>query len=276
MRTLTFCVLTGVGVGVASFGCSDSDESTSASIADSGIVADASDNDATADAGDAAVEVLPAEGTLSGSVVDNTSGDPVMGATINVGGQTATADAMGAFSVKYATKVPSQLVITKDGYYSFANPEWTLIGDAARITPIVSDSTAGLLTQVLTGNPPTPPRDEAKGYVIVSLSKAEGCASVAGATITISDSGATGRYFGSGGLPDTTLTSALDNTDPAIAFYNVAAGPVTVTVTHPTCKAKAFPIDFEYEKGKGAVRLTGNINVIGGNTLNSHLVVMGN
>ncbi len=268
----TLLLLSGaVSVVALCFACSSDDSNgsgTETPTTDAGADTGApSDTDASS-AVDAAP--TPTTATQTGVVKAFVSGEAVADAKLTAGDATTTSGADGSYSFTYKRGEAVSVTLEKTGYYKTIEPEWILNGNALRnISLMTSDDTGALFTELLEGNPKSPAADPGKGFVIVFVVGLDNCTDYGDATVTISDPGATGRYFGAGGLPDTAVTKTVNGAVPAIAFYNVTPGNVTLDITHPSCTKKAFPVDFEFDDGKGPIRFTGNTKVEAGKSISN-------
>jgi hypothetical protein len=200
--------------------------------------------------------------TQTGQIVDfsnPTSGIP--NATISGGGSSVKSNAMGDYtlSVPQNTAYSMQVVGADSGtaYVSLNEQEWMLTGNANRgTTSFVSQATQGLLQIVL---PSTP--NPALAVMSVQVEATGACAAdaggsdVTGATIVVpglpvGDAGPSGGpvlvYFaGSPPVPTVSATSVTAGLLPSAIIYNmpVATAFNQVTVHHPTCTQKAFPVN---------------------------------
>ena len=209
---------------------------------------------------DAAIEVDSAVGarvTDKGVMTDHDTNKLLAGVLVTEGDATSTTDAQGAFSLSVLMNTPITLVMAAPDHTKLQWPEVMLSGDVDRgkITT-VSLSTFGFVGASLDGY------DHSLGVLYVDIGSRATCADVTGATVAVaSPAGTTTRYF-KHGVPNAAQTSVLTGESPHIAIYNIAVGvPVSVTVSHPTCKTSAFPYT------EGVVTYTGqNITTEGGDT----------
>jgi hypothetical protein len=217
--------------------------------------------------------VVPGGGVVqSGRIVDlSAQGTGVGGASIQIGGQTITADAKGNYTVTLPVNTPVSMVVTAPNYYKLLEGEWQLSASASRGStrlPSVDTATGLLAALSLAGT-----LDTSKGVLSVVAIPQTGCASEVGATFDVSpkDASTRGVYL-KGALPDTSLNSAVAGESPHIVFFNVPVGqPVTVTVTSPTCSQLAFP-----QNDADGFTYTGKVNMEADNqTLSFFRVFLG-
>jgi hypothetical protein len=218
-----------------------------------------SNSPSTTDGGtDAAGEASAMTFAQTGQIVDfsnPTSGIPNV--TISGGGASVLSNAMGDYTLNVPQNKPySMQVVGSDAgtaYVSLNEQEWMLTGNANRgTTSFVSQQTQGLLTIVL---PSTPSPMLAVLSVQVEATGAcaadAGGSDVTGATISVpglSTDGGAGPvlvYFaGSPPVPTVSAKSVTAGLLPSAIIYNmpVSASFNQVTINHPTCTQKAFPV----------------------------------
>ena len=214
----------------------------------------------------------------TGQIIDFDNKTGVFDIMVSGAGNTTTTDSMGNYSLAVPPNTPytMQVVAGADAgkpYVSLNEQEWMLTGAANRgQTSFVSAGTEGLLKSVL---PTTPNPMLAVLSVIVeatgSCAADAGGADVTGATISVpglpsGDAGSDGGpnsvvlvYF-SGGLPSGSATSVTAGQLPSALIYNL---PTTtsfnqITVTHPTCHMKAFPVS---DSTSPNIVYTGNVRL---------------
>ena len=218
---------------IVAMGCSSTSAKTPA-VADSG----AADADVEGGGGDAG----PTTVTQTGQILALQSDKPVAGAKVTAGNATATTDANGGYMVVLDPKVPFNLKVASDGYYSLLEQE-ALVGGNIDLgtTKLLPESTATLLISTLNGY------DATLGILSVGIEK-QGCADEGGALISYTVDGqaptSSKLTYTASGVPSGTQTSAAKDSFPHAIVYNLPPGkPVSVTVTHPACKMIAFPVD---------------------------------
>ncbi len=196
----------------------------------------------------------------TGTIVAFQLGTPVSDTFVSGAGATATTDGAGNYtlSVPKNTNYTMQVVAGVDAgtnYVSLNEQEWMLTGNANRgKTSFVPATTQGLLQAILQPKPdPTLAVLSISVYATGACAADAGGADIAGATIsvpglTVGDAGNTGgpvlTYF-SGGFPSSTTTSVQPGQLPSAIVYNLTptAAFNQVTVKHPTCKQKPFPVN---------------------------------
>jgi hypothetical protein len=186
--------------------------------------------------------------TQQGQIKDLSTKQAVSGAKITLGASTATTDATGKYSATVDPTKSFNMKVEKDGYYTLTEQESLVKASIdLGVTSFLSSSTATLLVGTLTGY------DDTKGVLSVAIEN-QGCADETGATFDMKANGqpvagATLYYFDSG-FPSPSAKAAQAGQFPhAVAFNIPPSTPITVTVTHPTCKMKAFPVDKPVDTG---------------------------
>ena len=266
MNKAAYFTLSTLAIGAALFTACDEDTVPLRPLPDDG--GGALDGTATGEAGGG----HPGKAQQTGRVVDlGAQGTGVGGATINIGGQTITADAKGNYSVLYPLNTPVSMVVTAPKYFKLLEAEWLLKQDASRgptRLPSVDSASSLLAALSLAG-----PVDKSLGVISVWAIPMPGCASEGGATFTVSPTTAStlGVYLKST-LPDVNLSSAVAGENPHIVFYNLPLGKVTVTVNHPTCSQLPYP-----QTDTDGFTYTGNVTVeaLSANTLSFLRVFLG-
>jgi hypothetical protein len=200
--------------------------------------------------------------TQSGSVIDFVTREPIAGATVTVTGHavtTVTTDASGAYAFSVRAGVPYIVSAVASGYVKNVYPERSLSADESDGSMnLVSQVESKAVASLLSGY------DASLGVVAVEVIATGGCASVDGATITVSPAGQSQvRYFVNG-QPSATQASAVAGAVPSALFYDVQPGvPLRFGVTHPTCTLVPFPTD------QNGVHYTGGgIDAVGGGATN--------
>jgi hypothetical protein len=196
-----------------------------------------------------------------GKVIDYDTKKGLAGVTVTEGDATAVTAADGTFTITPLANTPVTLKFRKDGFTQLDWPEVMLSGDAERgNVAAVSLDTFHLGSGALDGY------DSALGVLYVTVKASASCAGVAGTKVEVaSPAGATVRYVVHG-LPSKSQTSAAAGEDPVAAAYNLQNNvPITLALTHPTCKQAAFP------HTEGTITYTGNITTEGGDG-NSYVI----
>ncbi len=229
---------------------------------------------ATNDGGtDAGGEAAAMTFTQSGQIVDfsnPTSGIPNV--TISGAGSSVKSNSTGNYVLTVPqNKAYTMQVVGSDAgtaYVSLNEQEWMLTGNANRgTTSFVSQQTQGLLQIVL---PSTP--DPTLGVLSVQVEATGTCAAdaggpdVTGSTISVPglDGGAGSPvlvYFaGSPPVPTVSATSVTAGLLPSAIIYNMPVNAAfnQVTVHHPTCTQKAFPVS---DLTDSHIVYTGNVEI---------------
>lgn len=213
----------------------------------------------------------------TGQIVDFSSKAGLPNMVVTGGGNTATTDAKGNYTLAVPKSTPYTMTIASDpnattGYLTLNEQEWQVTGDVNRgQTSAVSNSTENLLKAVLVPQPTT-----TLAVLTVQVIATGACASATGATISVpglpaADAGAPDGgsgpfldYF-SGGFPSSSATSVTDGELPSAIIWDlpVSASFKDVTVTPPAnCKVKAFPTADPSSTGPGPnLVYTGNVKL---------------
>jgi hypothetical protein len=245
MRASTL-TLPSILVVVSTLACSSSHSSTPGATPN-GPGSDASTT------GDIAVDAAPGTSVEHGTFVDYMTLKPVAGLTIEDNGLTTTTDANGAWSLTVPLGSLLQPTITGDNRTKLLFPDATAsTSDVDFGTVVMPDHTAYMLEQGTLAS-----FDATKALVQVVVATAGSCASAVGGTLNVvSPAGALMAYFGSGGIPETSVTSfqAVKPNRAVAVVYNIPPdADLELSVTHPTCTQAPFT------------------SVSGGKTLSSHV-----
>ena len=226
------------------------------------------DNAGAAPGTDAGKDVVTESGvdagarvTDHGKVIDYDTKKGVSGETVTEGDVSTVTAADGTFTLTPLASTPVVMKFTKDGFTRLDWPEVMLSADTDRgNVAIVSLSTFQIGSGALDNF------DSSLGIAYVAVKAVGACADSAGTAIAVaSPAGATVRYV-TNGVPRKSQTSTAAGESPAAAVYNLQTGvPVTLTLTHPTCKQAAFP------HTEGTVTYTGNLSTEGGDS-NSYII----
>lgn len=213
----------------------------------------------------------------SGQIVDFSSKAGQPGMIVSGGGNSATTDTTG----KYTLPVPKDTAYTmtissgpnaNTSYLTLNEQEWKLSGDVDRgKTSAVSNATEGLLKSILVPQP-----DVNLAVLTIQVIPTGACTSATGSTISVpglpapdagTDGGSGGihlDYF-SGGFPSQSATSVSDGETPSAIIWNlpVSASFKDVTVTPPSgCTVTAFPTTDPSDAGPGPnLTYTGNVKL---------------
>jgi hypothetical protein len=208
------------------------------------------------------VDAPPGAIVQTGTIIDLSTKQPVAGAKVTSGAQSATTDSKGTYSMTLDPGVTFSMKVEKTAYYTLQEQEM-LPSSSFNLgkTKLPSEQTVSLLVSTFKGY------DGVGGIVSIAIENAPGqCPDEGGATFDFTVDGQPGLnadggaattaqivYF-SDGFPDGARTSAQSGSFPHAAIYNLPAGkPVVVTAKHPTCKMLPFPVDKDLaiESGSG-------------------------
>lgn len=224
---LSSLVLLAVG---AATGCSDDEK------------ADAPDPGTTVEAG---VDAPPAgsdEAKQKGRIVDAINKYGVTGAVVSIAGKTVTTNDDGTYEITVPKGTPYTMSVTSPEHFKLNEQEWIVKKDLfdRTDTSLLSNDIAKLLSSFL------PPRDAAKGLLVVRINPLPPCDSEQGSTISVEPKGSSKITYFSGGRPNQGATSTTKDEAFSAAVSDVEPGvPVTVTVDSPLCEQVAFPIDYQ-------------------------------
>jgi hypothetical protein len=218
-----------------------------------------SNSPSTTDGGtDAATEAAAMTFTQTGQIIDFSTMAGVPNVTVTGGGSSVKSDTMG----NYVLNVPQNKAYTMQAvgsdagtaYVSLDEQEWMLTGNAVRgTTSFVPQQLQALLELALPGTP-----NPSLAVLSVQVQATGACAAdaggsdVTGATISVpglSTDGGAGPvlvYFAPGTppAPNPAATHVTAGLLPSAIIYNMPVNAAfnQVTVTHPTCTQKAFPV----------------------------------
>ncbi len=170
--------------------------------------------------------------------------DPVAGATITIGAETATTASDGTYSILVPAGTPFTMKAVKTttpSYIPLIEAEDRVTGSYDRgETLLISSGTASLLTAAL------PSYNSSKALMTIELVKTGSCTDVSGTTVTVSNAnvGALTQYPSQCVSPVGTNPYATDGTFPAASaavVYNLTPGTQTVTATSPKCTQIPYP-----------------------------------
>jgi hypothetical protein len=217
----------------------------------------------------------PGKAQQTGRIVDlGNQGMGVPGATIQIGGQTLTADAKGNYTVLYPLNTPVDMVVKAPNYYTLLEGQWLLKQDESRgPTRLPSADTAKALLTAL--SPPLTPVAVNTSLGVISLwaIKKTGCDDEGGVTFDISPRDAsTNIVYLKMTFPDVTLSAGVSGENPHAVIYNVPVDkPITVIAKHPKCSQLPYPQD-----DSDGFTYTGKVNVAPDNqTLAFYRVFLG-
>ena len=208
----------------------------------------------------------PNEAKQKGRVIDALSKFGVTNPVITVGSKSVTGNADGMYEIIVPKNKPYSMSVTAEDHWKLNEQEWILKTDFVdrMDTALLSTSIANVLATLL------PPRDKAKGILVVHVAPLPPCASEAGSVISIAPAGSAKITYFSGGKPDKTVTSAVAGESFSAAITDVEPGiNVVVKADSPTCELVAFPVDYQ------GVTYTGNQKAEAGNVLSYLRVFVG-
>jgi hypothetical protein len=239
--------------------CSD-DESTTATPAP-----DAGTADAPVETGP--VVVGSNEVKQTGKLVRALATDTAVPGTITVAGKTVNTNDDGTYEIAVPKGTPYQMTATGGAdYFKLVEQEWIADQDLPNgDTQMLPVSLANLLAGAL-----DPPRDPAKGLLVVSVRPEAPCTSEEGTTLAIDPPGSAKLSYFSGSFPSPDQTSVKQGTSFSAFFYDVEPGvTVKVIATSPTCEQLPFPI------AKDGKTFTGNQKTEAGESLSFMRVYLG-
>jgi len=220
------------------------------------------DAGATGDGG----PVASNEAKQTGKVIGALDKLEIANATVTVAGKTAVTKADGTYEIVVPKNAPYSMSVTHDEHYKLNEQEWIVKTDTfvRGDTSLLSKDTANLLASFL------PPRDPAKGLLVVRVQPIAPCDTEDGSTLAIEPKGTSKLTYFSGGRPNQSATAAKKGEAFAAAFSDVDTGVnVKVTVTSPLCEQLPYPVDFD------GVTYTGNQKTEPGEVLSYVRVFIG-
>jgi hypothetical protein len=198
-------------------------------------------------------EVPPGFARLTGRTLklgSKTQG--VAAATVTVGTEKATTDAMGNWSMTLPVDQAFSPVFAAEGYATLTEESATLSGTFEKEpTPLTDRATGQLLVGFLMNY------DKNLGIMAINVVAESSCPDEAGATLSVT---AGGSKVGSivyfvGGLPSSTAMSTQKGVTPAAIAYNLPLGEVSVEVQHPSCMQQLPPVS------QGSITYHGKVQV---------------
>ncbi|HSO31822.1 MAG TPA: hypothetical protein VLT33_04885 [Labilithrix sp.] len=182
------------------------------------------------------------ESKQKGRIIDAIDKFGVAGATVSIAGKTALTKDDGTYEIVVPRNTPYTMSVTASEHYKLNEQEWivkTELFDRTD-TSLLSTSIANLLASFL------PPRDAAKGLLVVKVNPLPPCDSEQGSTLSIEPAGTSKVTYFAAGKPSTSATSAAKGEAFSAAFSDVDVGvAIKVTVNSPTCEQVPFPIDYQ-------------------------------
>jgi hypothetical protein len=262
MSARVFASLVGLSTLAIFAACSDDETTTT--------VSPGTDDGGTTP--DAPVETGPVvvgsnEVKQSGKTVRALATDTAVPSTITIAGKTVTTNADGTYEIAVPKGTPYQMNVNGGAdYYKLIEQEWSVDQDLPNgDTQMLPVSLANLLAGAL-----DPPRDPAKGLLVVSVRPEAPCTSEEGTTLTIDPPGSAKVAYFNGSFPSPDQTSVKKGASFSAFFYDVDPGvTVKVTATSPTCQQLPFPI------AKDGKTFTGNQKTEPGESLSFMRVYLG-
>ena len=182
------------------------------------------------------------EAKQNGRVIGALDKLEIANATVSIAGKSVVTKADGTYEIVVPKNTPYSMIVSHDEHYRLNEQEWIVKSDAfpRGDTSLLSKDTANLLASFL------PPRDAAKGLLVVRIVPMPPCDTEDGSTLAIEPKGASKLTYFAGGRPNQSATSAKKGEAFAAAFSDVDPGVnVKVTVTSPLCQQLPFPVDFD-------------------------------
>jgi hypothetical protein len=213
--------------------CGDDPAGGPGTGSDAGTI-DGYDGGGNVDSGPIIIQRLD-ETKQTGRIVRAESSDvPIEGATITIGSNAAVSGAGGTYEIVAPRNSRYRMSVTAPGFLKLIEQEWTVNAESFERgdTALLTTQSAGLIADLL-----SPPRDTAKGMILVRVSAVAPCDSEEGATVSVDPPGnARVAYFG-GQLPDRSLKSVQKGAAFSALVYDVDPGvEVKVVVTSPRCQ----------------------------------------
>jgi hypothetical protein len=210
------------------------------------LFAACSDDAKTTDPVDAGAADSPpptsTEAKQKGVILDAIDKFGVAGATVTVAGKSVTTNADGTYEIVVPRNVPYTMSVTEPEHYKLNEQEWIVKKDFfdRTDTSLLSTTIANLLASFL------PPRDPAKGLLVVKVNPLPPCDTEQGSLLAIEPVGASKVTYFSGGRPNKNTTSTEKGEAFSAAFSDVDINvPIKVTVNSPLCEQLPFPIDYQ-------------------------------
>jgi hypothetical protein len=195
-----------------------------------------------AEAGADAPVVGSNEAKQKGRIVDAINKFGVTGATVSIAGKTATTNEDGAYEIVVPKNTPYTMSVTSPAHFKLNEQEWIVKQDLfdRADTSMLPNDIATLLASFL------PPRDAAKGLLVVRVTPLPPCDSEQGSTIVVEPRGSSKITYFANGRPNKDATFATKGEAFSAAVSDVEPGvAVNVTVTSPLCEQLPFPVDYQ-------------------------------
>ena len=166
----------------------------------------------------------------------------VTAATVSIAGKTAITKDDGTYEIIVPRNTPYIMSVTAGNYYKLNEQEWIVKTETfdRTDTSLLPTDIANLLASFL------PPRDAAKGLLVVRVDPLPPCDSEQGSKLSIAPLGASKVTYFSAGRPNKNATSTTKDEAFSAAFSDVDINvPIKVTVDSPTCEQVPFPVDYQ-------------------------------
>lgn len=180
------------------------------------------------------------EAKQSGRIIRALENVSVGGATVTIGGKSATTNDDGLYEIVVPKNAPYRMSVTAEEHYKLNEQEWILKKDslARGDTNLLGTSIANVLASFL------PNRDAAKGLLVVKVNPLPPCDSEEGSKLSLDPPGASKVTYFSGGRPNVNATGAAKGESFSAAIYNTEIGvDLKVVVDSPLCEQVPFPVD---------------------------------
>lgn len=190
--------------------------------------------------GETGPEASSATAVQKGRIIDAVDKFGVSAATVTAAGNSVTTKEDGTYEIAVPRNVPYSVSVTEPEHFKLNDQAMIFKKDTLERgdTSLLGTSIASILASLL------PPRDVARGLLVVRVNPLPPCDSEEGSTITIEPAGTSKVTYFASGRPDKSRTSALKDEAFSAAISDVDVGvPIKVTVQSPRCEQVPFPID---------------------------------
>ena len=182
------------------------------------------------------------EAKQKGRIIDAIDKFGVTAATVSIAGKTAVTKDDGTYEIIVPRNTPYTMSVTAGEHYKLNEQEWIVKTETfdRTDTSLLSTSIANILASFL------PPRDAAKGLLVVRVNPLPPCDSEQGSKLSIEPASASKVTYFSAGRPNKNASSATKDEAFSAAFSDVDIDvPIKVTVDSPLCEQVAFPVDYQ-------------------------------
>lgn len=177
-----------------------------------------------------------------GRIVDAIDKFGVTAATVTIAGKSVITKEDGTYEIVVPRNTPYTMSVTEASHFKLNEQEWIVKSETfdRTDTSLLSTDIANILASFL------PPRDAAKGLLVVRVYPLPPCDSEQGATLSIEPASASKVTYFSAGRPNKSATSTTKDEAFSAAFSDVDINvPIKVTVSSPTCEQVPFPVDYQ-------------------------------